>query len=228
MAQWKTSKKYTKLRIGKEQSDTKDWKSSTTKEMNQLDTHTGSSYRHYFHSTITRTYSNLGDATSAFNRNLRPLRHEETPTVPRTASPQKDDQQPHHNHVRTQTHPQDVTTGPDDPTVVLDSGAMMTTIPTRLILGTQWERNIHPAPPGTALRYGNMEVEHIEQISTIGTYQAQLFPDRHSTALVSTHDIITRGHVITFTNHRCIIEDAAGQYALRLPRIPVSREWRAP
>jgi len=86
--------------------------------------------------------------------------------------------------------------------------------------------NIHPAPPGTALRYGNMEVEHIEQISTIGTYQAQLFPDRHSTALVSTQDIITRGHVITFTDHRCIIEDAAGQYALRLPRIPVSREWR--
>ncbi len=73
-----------------------------------------------------------------------------------------------------------------------------------------------------------MEVEHIEQISTIGTYQAQLVPDRHSTALISNHDIITRGHIITFTDHRCIIEDAAGQYALRLPRIPASREWRAP
>jgi hypothetical protein len=35
MAQWKPRKKYKKLRIGKEQSDTKDWKSSTTKEMNQ-------------------------------------------------------------------------------------------------------------------------------------------------------------------------------------------------
>ena len=105
---------------------------------------------------------------------------------------------------------------------------MMTTIPTRLILGTPWERNIHPAPPGTTIRYGNMEVEHIEQISTIGTYQAQLVPDRHSTALISTHDIITRGHIITFTDHICIIEDAAGQYALRLPRIPASREWRAP
>jgi hypothetical protein len=37
MAQWKPRKKYKKLRIGKEQSDTKDWKSSTTKEMNQQD-----------------------------------------------------------------------------------------------------------------------------------------------------------------------------------------------
>ena len=35
MAQWKPRKKYKKLRIGKEQSVTKDWKSSTTKEMNQ-------------------------------------------------------------------------------------------------------------------------------------------------------------------------------------------------
>ena len=32
-----TQKVYKKLRIGKEQSDTKDWKSSTTKEMNQQD-----------------------------------------------------------------------------------------------------------------------------------------------------------------------------------------------
>jgi hypothetical protein len=108
----------------------------------------GSSYRHYFHCTVTRNYSSLGDATSAFNRNLRPLRQEEAHPVPRAASPpppQKDDQQPPYNHVRTQTHPQYVPTGPDDPTAVLDSGAMMTTIPTRLILGTPWERNIHPA-----------------------------------------------------------------------------------
>ena len=38
MAQWKPRKKYKNLRsIGKEQSDTKDWKSSTTKEMSQQD-----------------------------------------------------------------------------------------------------------------------------------------------------------------------------------------------
>ncbi len=123
--------------------------------------------------------------------------------------------------------PQDVTTGPDDPTAILDSGAMMTTIPTRLILGTPWERNIRPAPPETIIRYGNMEVEHIEQTSTIGSYQTQLVPDRHSTALIPTHDIISHGHIITFTDHRCIIEDAAGQNALRLPRTPASREWRA-
>ncbi len=37
MAQWQPRKKYKKLRIGKELSDTKDWKSSTTEEMNQQD-----------------------------------------------------------------------------------------------------------------------------------------------------------------------------------------------
>ncbi len=37
MVQWKPCKKYKKLCIGKEQSDTTDWKSSTTKEMNQQD-----------------------------------------------------------------------------------------------------------------------------------------------------------------------------------------------
>jgi hypothetical protein len=37
MAQWKPRKKYKKFRIGKEQSDTKDWKSSTTTEMNKQD-----------------------------------------------------------------------------------------------------------------------------------------------------------------------------------------------
>jgi hypothetical protein len=37
MAQWKPRKKYKKLRIGKELSDTKDLKSLTTKEMNQQD-----------------------------------------------------------------------------------------------------------------------------------------------------------------------------------------------
>ena len=37
MVQWKQRKKYYKLRIGKEQSDTKDRKSSTTVEINQQD-----------------------------------------------------------------------------------------------------------------------------------------------------------------------------------------------
>ena len=37
MAQWKPRRKNKKLRIGKELSDTKGWKSSTTEEMNQQD-----------------------------------------------------------------------------------------------------------------------------------------------------------------------------------------------
>jgi hypothetical protein len=45
MAQWKPRKKYKKLRIGKELSDTKGRKSSTTEEMNQQDESDAKQYK---------------------------------------------------------------------------------------------------------------------------------------------------------------------------------------
>ena len=44
---------------------------------------------------------------------------------------------------RAQTFVEDIHTSPDDPNAVVDSGAMMTTSPRRLLLGTTWEQNIH-------------------------------------------------------------------------------------
>ena len=135
-------------------------------------------------------------------------------------------QQPPEN--RSQTIVEDVHLSPDDPNAVIDSGAMMTTSPRRLLMGTIWQDNIRPAPPGTSIRYGNMETEPVEEMASIGSYQASIVPDRFSTALVCVHDIVATGHNVTFTNGETIVTDIGGAYTLRIPRNPASREWRVP
>ncbi len=121
---------------------------------------------------------------------------------------------------------QDVHTSPDDANAVLDSGAMMTTAPRRLLtINPDWEANIRPAPPGTAIRHGNMETETVEEVSHIGSYPLSIVPNRYRTALVCVHDIVSAGQV-TFTNTETTVSDIAGAYTLRIPRIPDSREWR--
>ena len=95
-------------------------------------------------------------------------------------------------------------------------------------MGTIWQDNIRPAPPGTSIRYGNMETEPVEEMATIGSYQASIVPDRFSTALVCVHDIVAAGHNVTFTNSDTIVHDIGSAYTLRTPRNPVSKEWRVP
>ena len=136
------------------------------------------------------------------------------------------DSDPQPRDIRTQTHVLNIS--PDDPNAVVDSGAMMTTVPRRLLLGTPWEDNIRPAPPGTTIRYGNMETEPVEEHAQIGQYNTSLVPDRFSTALVCVHDIVTAGHTVTFTDHHTIISDIGSSYTLTTPRQPASREWRVP
>jgi hypothetical protein len=91
---------------------------------------------------------------------------------------------------------------------------MMTTIPRRLILGTKWEASIRAATPGTTIRYGNMETEPVEETSNIGSYPLSIVPNRYRTALVCVHDIVTAGHVVTFTNSETIISDIDAAYTL--------------
>ena len=144
-----------------------------------------------------------------------------SPPAPHTANS--------HRHARVQTIVQDVHTSPDDSNAVLDSGAMMIIVPRRLLMTKpEWENNIRAAPPGTAIRCGNMETEPVEETSHIGSYPLSIVPNRYRTALVCVHDIVTAGHVVTFTNAETIISDVDSAYTLRIPRIPESREWRVP
>jgi len=153
----------------------------------------------------------------------------------RTASEEdnttREDNDSDHNsahNIYAQTSPETLHADPDDPTAVLDTGAMMTTIPRQLILGTKWEASIRPATPGTTIRYGNMETESVEETTTIGDYTASLVPDRYSIALICVHDITMSGHTVIFTNNATIVEDIGGRYSIHIPRTPTSREWRTP
>lgn len=159
-----------------------------------------------------------------------------TPPLDYDSDPESDQSQstlplPHSKQppdIRSQTIVENVHLSPDDPNAVIDSGAMMTTSPRRLLMGTIWQDNIRPAPQGTSIRYGNMETEPVEEMASIGSYQASIVPDRFSTALVCVHDIVAAGHNVTFTDYESIVVDVGGAYILHIPRNPASREWRAP
>ena len=216
----------------------------------------GHPYRTWFHTNVSRTHYSLGEADETYrswlnhpdygaNQNapinpyLPSQRNRDTGTPPTATSPQSvstssPPSSPHNNSrpanrqfdARTQTH--EVHISPDDPNAVIDSGAMMTTVPRRLLLGTPWADNIRPAPPGTTIRYGNMETEPVEEIAHIGSYNTSLVPDRFSTALVCVHDIVSAGHSVTFTDLHTIISDTNSAYTVTIPRQPSSREWRVP
>ena len=159
----------------------------------------------------------------SFNPN-RPQTHTTRPSSPDA----KDSDSDETINIRTQTYAETMTLGPDDPNAVIDSGAMMTTVPRRLLLGTPWEDTIHPARPGTTIRYGNMETETVEDAARVGNYEASIVPDRFKTALLCVHDIVSTGHTVLFTDNGVFIEDIGDRYSLNIPRIPASREWRAP
>jgi hypothetical protein len=106
---------------------------------------------------------------------------------------------------------------------------MMTMAPRRLLMTKpEWENSIRHAPPGTAIRYGNMETEPVEEVSAIGSYPLSIVPNRYHPALVCVHDIVSEWPVVTFTNTETIVSDIGGAYTLRILRISTSREWRVP
>ena len=49
----------------------------------------------------------------------------------------------------------------------------------------EWESNIRPAPPGTAIRYGNMETEPVEEVSHTALTHNQ--SSRHRRRLTRRH-----------------------------------------
>jgi hypothetical protein len=88
--------------------------------------------------------------------------------------------------------------------------------------------NNRSAPPGTAVKYGNGEVEMIEKLVDIGHYEVQVTPDNCAASLISVDQIVQDGHTVTFSAHETIIADVTNQYSLSYPRVPNSREWTIP
>jgi hypothetical protein len=204
----------------------------------------GDPYREWFHNTISRSHYSLGEATAHYNEwisdpdygpNPRLNRHHNNndspsylPQVHHSSSPPSspytssdDTRHPDfdQNDSRAQTTVQDIHTSPDDSNTVLHSGAMITTAPRRLLMTSpEWESNIRPVPPGTAIRYGNMKTEPVEEISHIGSCALSIVPNRYRTALICVHNIVAAGHVVTLTHHETIVSDVGSSaYTLRIP-----------
>ena len=93
----------------------------------------GSSYRHYFHRTVTRNYNSLGDATAVFNRKLRALRQEEA--IPSSTGPLIPTRMTNRRPLTTSAL-RLIHRMSQQARTIPPRSSTTTTIPTRLILGT--------------------------------------------------------------------------------------------
>ena len=112
---------------------------------------------------------------------------------------------------------------------IVDIGAQVTTMPESAVTRMPTAHNHRDAPPGTAVKYGNGEIETIERLVDIGHYEVQVTPDNCSASLISVDQIVQDGHTVTFSATETIIADDANRYNLAYPRVPNSREeWTIP
>jgi hypothetical protein len=111
---------------------------------------------------------------------------------------------------------------------IIDTGAQVTTMPESAVNLMPAAHNHRDAPPGTAVKYGNGEIETIERLVDIGHYEVQITPDNCSASLISVDQIVADGHTVTFSATETIITDDNDRYHLTYPRVPNSREWTVP
>ena len=86
--------------------------------------------------------------------------------------------------------------------------------------------NHRDAPPDTAIKYGNGEIETIERMFDIGHYEVQINPDNCSTSLISVDQIVADGHTVTFSATETIITDDNDRYRLTYPAFQT--RWNGP
>jgi hypothetical protein len=111
---------------------------------------------------------------------------------------------------------------------IFDTGAQVTTMPESAVNRMPSAHNHRDAPPGTAVKYGNGEIETIESLVDIGHFEVQVTPDNCSASLISVDQIVQDGHTVTFSATETIITDDSNRYRLAYPRVSDSREWVAP
>ena len=111
---------------------------------------------------------------------------------------------------------------------IFDTGAQVTTMPESAVNRMPSAHNHRDAAPGTAVKYGNGEIETIESLVDIGHLEVQVTPDNCSTSLISVDQIVQDGHTVTFSATETIITDDNNRYRLAYPRVLDSREWIAP
>ena len=80
--------------------------------------------------------------------------------------------------------------------------------------------NHRDAPPDTAVKYENGELEKIERLVDIGHYEVQVITDNCAATLISVDQIVEVGHTVTFSKTPTIITDEEGRYS---PRTRIAR-----
>ena len=111
---------------------------------------------------------------------------------------------------------------------IVDTGAQVTTMPESAVSRMPSAHNHRDAPPGTAVKYGNGEIETIERLVDIGHYEVQITPDNCQASLISVDQLVQDGHTATFSATDITIADDADRYRLSYPRVPATREWMVP
>jgi uncharacterized protein len=111
---------------------------------------------------------------------------------------------------------------------IVDTGAQVTTMPESAVSRMPSAHNHRDAPPGTAVKYGNGEIETIEKLVDIGHYEVQVTPDNCQASLISVDQLVQDGHTVTFAATNIVIADDTDRYRLSYPRVPSTREWTVP
>ena len=111
---------------------------------------------------------------------------------------------------------------------IVDTGAQVTTMPESAVSRMPSAHNHRDAPPGTAVKYGNGEIETIEKLVDIGNYEVQVTPDNCQASLINVDQLVQDGHTVTFAATNIVIADDTDRYRLSYPRVPSTREWMVP
>ena len=116
----------------------------------------------------------------------------------------------------------------DDVLGIVDTGAQVSTIPGALVTVESWINSRRPSAEGTAIKYGNNDVQEVYSQVTIGEVTFQVTPNRCSSVLISASQITALGHSISFTEESMCIDDLTLQYGMRFSRPANSRDWKMP
>jgi hypothetical protein len=111
---------------------------------------------------------------------------------------------------------------------IVDTGAQVATMPESAVNRMPAAHNHRNAPPDTAVKYGNREIETIERLVDIGHYEVQINPYNCFTSLISVDQIVEDGYTVTFYATETIITDDNDRYRLTYSRVPNSRDWTIP
>ena len=174
----------------------------------------------FFYRSLTGPSTNVMPLLNSIFESAKPGTKSNIRTL-KTAPLSERIRQNQHN-LRKQAHKQRMVNA------IFDTGAQVTTMPESAVNRMPSAHNHRDAPPGTAVKYGNGEIETIESLVDIGHFEVQVTPDNCSTSLISVDQIVQDGHTVTFSATETIITDDSNRYRLAYPRVPDSREWVAP